>query len=289
MSVGIEITSEAPRTGIVTMGCRSSKVGEIWPWHAHDYDEVCLFSDAPTTLLVEGEELPMRENSVYVMFAGERHGFRNEDRNQPRIWAIHYHPRPGFYDGLPIRDWPWRKRVWCITREQAASFQSLFSRLSAENVNDLPCKSEAVDSLLRLIHVSLIRWRESAAQHGPVVRPDDPEVLAVWQMIHSALAHGSSDIRFQDECPNYDSVRHKFRRCYGISPRDMLTRLKIERAKILLADPGLSIKEIGSRLGYLHHNDFTRAFVREVGVTPSHWRINQRKFTDPADNELRSP
>ncbi|MFN3682349.1 MAG: AraC family transcriptional regulator [Fimbriimonadaceae bacterium] len=288
MRVESEITSEAPRTGIVTMGCRASKLGEIWPWHAHDYDEICLFSDSPTTLLVEGEELRMQENSVYVMFAGERHGFRNEGRNQPRIWAIHYHPREGFYEGLPIRDWPLRQRIWCLNRDQSASFQSLFSRLSAESVNDLPCKSEAVDSLLRLILVSLIRWRGQSDSSSSVVRPDDPEVLAVWQAIHAALAQGAGDLRFQEECPNYDSVRHKFRRTYGISPREMLTRLRIERAKILLADPGLSIKEVGSRLGYLHHNDFTRAFVREVGVTPSHWRINQRKFTDPQDNELAS-
>jgi len=288
MRVESEITSEAPRTGIVTMGCRASKLGEIWPWHAHDYDEICLFSDSPTTLLVEGEEMRMPENSVYVLFAGERHGFSNEGRNQPRIWAIHYHPRAGFYDGLPIRDWPLRQRVWCLNRDQSASFQSLFSRLSAESVNDLPCKSEAIDSLLRLILVSLIRWRGQADSSSSVVRPDDPEVLAVWQAIHASLAQGAGDLRFQEECPNYDSVRHKFRRTYGISPREMLTRLRIERAKILLADPGLSIKEVGSRLGYLHHNDFTRAFVREVGVTPSHWRINQRKFTDPSDNELAS-
>ena len=44
------------------------------------------------------------------------------------------------------------------------------------------------------------------------------------------------------------------------------------RAKDLLADPGINIKDVGYKAGFRDPNYFTRIFKRMVGMTPSEYR-----------------
>lgn len=272
-------------TQIVTMGCRQSQVGELWPWHSHDFDEICLFSDSTTTLYVQNRNYDLKPGTVFLAFSGERHGFRNSGSERPTVWAVHYAPKASFYDELPVHEWSIAERLICLEDSQLNSFRGMFARLSAEHVSDLPCKSVAIDAILRMMLVSLVRWKSERPQGSDINVPEDPELLEVWQQIHLALNEGMSEVRFQSAIRNYDSIRHKFRKCYGMPPRETLLRLRMEQAKSLLVDPANSIKKVSCFLGYRNQNDFTRAFSRAVGVTPSSWRINHRKFTIPEDNE----
>jgi AraC-like DNA-binding protein len=71
---------------------------------------------------------------------------------------------------------------------------------------------------------------------------------------------------------NYDSLRHKFKRAFGQSPQRLLQMMRLERAKYLLLNSQLSIKEIAPQVGYARQHEFTRAFGRSLGVSPSEWR-----------------
>ncbi|MCR5324555.1 MAG: helix-turn-helix domain-containing protein [Lachnospiraceae bacterium] len=53
---------------------------------------------------------------------------------------------------------------------------------------------------------------------------------------------------------------------------DYLTRLRIERAKELLATTTYSMKEIGIMSGYSDPNYFSKTFKKNVGVTPTEYR-----------------
>jgi AraC-like DNA-binding protein len=72
--------------------------------------------------------------------------------------------------------------------------------------------------------------------------------------------------------PRHDSIRHRFRKLFGISPRGLLVRLQVDRAKELLLTSDLSVKEIAFELGYAWQQDFTRAFKKCAGMSPSQWR-----------------
>lgn len=58
----------------------------------------------------------------------------------------------------------------------------------------------------------------------------------------------------------------------GLSPLAYVHRARMARARVLLADPTLSVKEVAHALGYEHANDFSRAFKRHFGVSPSEGR-----------------
>lgn len=70
--------------------------------------------------------------------------------------------------------------------------------------------------------------------------------------------------------PSY--VRREFRRVTGESLFAYVDRVRIEKAKKLLAESGKTIKEIACAVGFPDQNYFSVAFKRAVGVSPSDYR-----------------
>jgi AraC family transcriptional regulator len=63
-----------------------------------------------------------------------------------------------------------------------------------------------------------------------------------------------------------------FKRSFGMPPHRYHTARRIERAKMLLARPSLSITQIALEVGFGETSSFTAAFRRLVGRTPSSYR-----------------
>ncbi|MBD2848507.1 helix-turn-helix domain-containing protein [Paenibacillus sp. IB182496] len=68
----------------------------------------------------------------------------------------------------------------------------------------------------------------------------------------------------------YASVR--FKQLFGTSPVVMQRRIKIERAKLLLAQADLSVGEIAEELGFHELSSFSRCFKAAVGCSPMQYR-----------------
>jgi len=60
----------------------------------------------------------------------------------------------------------------------------------------------------------------------------------------------------------------------GLSPGEYLRRLRMEKARQLLATSRLSVKEIMGAVGYDSKSHFVRHFKRSFRVTPSEYRKN---------------
>ena len=63
-----------------------------------------------------------------------------------------------------------------------------------------------------------------------------------------------------------------FKQSVHISPHQYVLRRKIERARKLLSDPGVTVLEAAVRSGFSDQSHFTKIFRRIVGVTPSGYR-----------------
>jgi AraC family transcriptional regulator len=60
-----------------------------------------------------------------------------------------------------------------------------------------------------------------------------------------------------------------FKQSFGMPPRRYHLYRRIERAKSLLADPAVSITEVGMALGFCETSSFSTAFRKVTGVTPT--------------------
>ncbi len=63
-----------------------------------------------------------------------------------------------------------------------------------------------------------------------------------------------------------------FKQNFGKNFITFLNEFRIDRAKELLADPKINIKDVSVEAGYRDANYFTRVFKRMVGMTPSEYR-----------------
>lgn len=64
-----------------------------------------------------------------------------------------------------------------------------------------------------------------------------------------------------------------FKQCFYMNFTSYLTEFRIEKAKALLENPTISVKEVGIRTGFQDANYFTRVFKRVTGCKPTEYRI----------------
>ncbi len=99
--------------------------------------------------------------------------------------------------------------------------------------------------------------------------------------VNAVGAHGSSPdprLRIEDVCRDLDiSTSHcnrVFHSVYGVSPRQYLTEIVLQHAKVLLKSE-LPIEHIALHLGYADQSHFSRQFKRWTGLSPIQFRRSE--------------
>lgn len=136
-------------------------------------------------------------------------------------------------------------------------------------------------SILALDQFSLILGAHLLERYGVLQKIGRRSIggLAAWQkkraaeLLHEHL-HGQ--IRLSEiagECGL--SVSHfarSFKSSFGMSTYQWLTHHRIENAKKLMSETGLSLLEVALHSGFGDQAAFTRMFHHVVGVSPGRWR-----------------
>lgn len=137
----------------------------------------------------------------------------------------------------------------------------------------------AVEEAMRQIE------RSSAFRQMPVEeyatddeKQDNVRLSAVADKIRDYIDnHYKEDIALQDVAGalHYSDAYFckVFKQCFGIGFIVYLSEYRVEKAKKLLADVAINIKDISSEVGYHDSNYFAKVFKRVAGETPSDYRI----------------
>lgn len=64
-----------------------------------------------------------------------------------------------------------------------------------------------------------------------------------------------------------------FKQCFHVNFSAYLNEYRIDKAKVMMADPRINMKDISIACGYSDSNDFARVFKRITGQTPSDYRL----------------
>jgi AraC-like DNA-binding protein len=71
----------------------------------------------------------------------------------------------------------------------------------------------------------------------------------------------------------------RWKESFGVTPHEDLTRLRIDRAKSLLAADAASVTEVCLELGYTSLGSFSTLFAERAGCPPSAWRRRYHQVT----------
>lgn len=98
----------------------------------------------------------------------------------------------------------------------------------------------------------------------------------VQQIKQYIIMHSQEDISLEmiakkvDLSPYY--ISKVFKDQLGINYIDFLTECRIQKAKSLMSDPELSLKEITFEVGYNDPNYFSKVFKKSCGIAPTDYR-----------------
>ncbi|MCF6314216.1 MAG: XylR family transcriptional regulator [Verrucomicrobiales bacterium] len=110
-------------------------------------------------------------------------------------------------------------------------------------------------------------------QSTDVMAINDPHVVQFMRLIRSHACTGSSIEELLKQVPvSRSALFRRFKKILGRSPKEELTRVRIERAKELLRETSLSVADIADRIGYAESKYFIEVFSRSVKTTPLRYR-----------------
>ncbi|MET0328732.1 MAG: AraC family transcriptional regulator [Luteimonas sp.] len=164
-------------------------------------------------------------------------------------------PRVGFDDPIASRV------MEMLGREAEAADPT--SRLFVEQATDL-----LVTHLLR-----------GHSSRGALVAPAPPRGLATWQ-VNKVTAYmrerlgvslGLDDLAGVVGLSRFHFCT-AFREATGTTPHEWLVRVRMDKARQLLADSALPVTDIALAVGYETSSSFAAAFRRSVGTTPTAYR-----------------
>ena len=258
---------------VLSMRCVAATPCSTYDWHTHPFFEFSFVSDDNATIGYPPGIRSVGRDTLLFYHVGETHAGWSGPNQTPRFWVVHFTaPRdvlaafPKFNEPNP------EKRFWTLRPEQTETFRWMFLQMLNERTRPREFQAEAEAAWLRLLLISVHRWVTGDTSESLTPDVVNPELMRLWHLVNASVGQPAEYQAQIHALPNYDSLRHGFKRAFGCSPRDMMLRLRIQHAKNLLLESNLSIKEIADRCGYQRQHEFARAFRQHTGAAPTSWR-----------------
>ncbi|WP_088347114.1 MULTISPECIES: AraC family transcriptional regulator [Rhodomicrobium] len=204
--------------------------------------------------------------------AGHRYHEWQEPRTLTRLTYFYLDPaNPQFHPASGVVDMRFAQRLFFedpTLRETALKLKSVLESSG-------PLDRLYFEALGAVLMHELVRLNRGAPHVEPQIRGG----LAAWQQ-RAVAAHIEAHLAEQIPVGTLAQIARlslchfcrAFKQSFGISPHRYHSRLRIERAKWLLAKSDSSVTEIGFKLGFSETSSFTTAFRKATGITPTSYQ-----------------
>jgi AraC-like DNA-binding protein len=113
----------------------------------------------------------------------------------------------------------------------------------------------------------------SAADAGWLRGLSDPQIGRALALIHNDIAAPwSAETLAKEVAMSRSAFMDRFASLVGTPPIRYLTSWRMRCAQLQLKETRKSIAQVASAVGYDSEEAFSRAFKRELGLAPAHWR-----------------
>lgn len=220
--------------------------------HRHDFHELRIF-------LPHDSEVPEK---IEIIYPGVCHySLTLEECENAHILSL-IPERPEFAHRMEVQ----------------GGFSSEYAALAVRALNCLrestPCSDDFTECrlLLSLLYLRAEITDSNASPRGSRIEILIRRITDFYYRHDLSIAREAADIGYS---PNY--VQKVFRAATGESPKEYLTRIRMEAAARFLRERRYSVKEVASLCGFSGKQYFSSAFRRHYGCAPSYFFSREKK------------
>lgn len=265
----------SPRIQLAVVMPKKSRRGIKFDAHAHPFHELAFLLDGDCHWHVGGRRQRLRAGELLLVPAGARHHETAPARAQARIGWI------GFdFPGGPA-DVPEALRAPLSAGDDAAELRRLFAVVCAEHEGRATGHAERAEFALREILILLCRLLPAGAEASPHPVGNDLRAARLARSAALTLAGNlAQPMRIRD-LARYHSLSTShftllFQKHQGETPSRFLQNARLARAKALLREGDLAVKEIAAACGYVDAAHFCHAFKAATRMTPRAFRGREK-------------
>lgn len=229
-------------------------------------DYLFLYTKTPAVFTLEGKEITVPENTVFLYKKNSPQYFRGAEEIYINDY-IHFNTESeedeAFLAALePVYDTP-------ISLPDVSPFMSIQQRIVYETKNHAPHSREAIDALLRYF---MIKLTEASSRSRYESRIFD-KINLLRNEIYDAPDRPWSVEMMADKVNFSPSYFQKiYREIFNVPCMTDVICARIERAKSLLMLTDMTARQIASACGYENETHFSRQFRQMIGKTPGEYR-----------------
>lgn len=255
------------------------------PTHMHTHLEIFYFESGTGFFDIQGKTFPIRANDLLVIDAKQLHMQYSDSRDVPLTYYCFA------VDSVRMKG----KSANSVSNE-GFFIHSFKSKKNAVYRGILQLLDELkerrygyatkVDALFGMLIVDVLRFTPPPCNEAENV---SDAYLTNRKLLNDVKEyieeHFAEDITLDDltkqSFMNKSYFLHQFKKMFNISPMHYLTLVRVEQAKILLANTTRPITQIATDVGVDNPVYFTELFTKAMGISPTMYRkvaLGQSKY-----------
>lgn len=252
--------------------------------HTHDFVALCYAGRADATVLIDDRSWPLTDGDLLLIAPGQVVSFGVRPELAIDGWTVWFPAdavRPGTTGAyaswrthpllFPFARGTERAQRLPVPPQDRTAWTERFAVLDEELRARRDGHQEAALAHLTLLLVAVARLSTSVADQ--LRASDEPLLAAVFDVIeqryHEAISLADVAAELSLTAGHLTTV---VRRRTGRTVQQWITQRRMQQARTLLAETGLTVAAISRRVGYPDVSYFIKRFRTEHTVTPAQWR-----------------
>jgi AraC-like DNA-binding protein len=218
----------------------------------------------------------LQAGNVILLFPGMWHRYCPD----PEVgWDEHWVAFDGKVAGRWIKECGFSPHEPVLKSRNEETFRGMFANLIEIGQRSPVAFQQLMAGQVHSILATLYSEQQTAVGGG------DPAIVVV-KAAQARMRNGiTSDLDVQqlarESKVGYSWFRHAFVQQTGFSPHQYIVELRLARARALLTQTNLRVKEIAVQSGFKDEHYFSRIFKSKAGQAPGQWRLRARGEETP--------
>lgn len=255
------------------------------PGETHHFWEMVYVESGRLLCTADDRKILLGEGELLFHKPMEFHALAAEGERAPRVFILCFACRSEamqFFAGKRLKPEPsLSKMLYSLLSEGKKTFRIPVLDPTVKKMEQVERPSlggeQMIKNYLEIFLISLLRW-QTETEHGNAIflRQSEYAKKPIGDVINMLQDGLYKALTIDDICSATSYSRaylfRIFRAATDQTIMEYYTSLKIERAKQLLLENELTVKEIAARLAFNEANYFSKTFKRLTGLTPSQYR-----------------